>query len=304
MTRLFRPVTALAATVASVCSTSLFAQNPTFRADAAAVAVNVSVKRGNNPVLGLGPTDFVLSDNGVRQQVSAVSLEAVPIDVTIFLDTSGSTAGLLAQMKKDVHAIVAMLGPRDRLRLLTIGHSVYELMPWTSPAAPIALDEAYPVSGISLVYDALYLAVLHAPEPGRRHLVVALTDGEDECSVVRPSRLRALAGRIDTVVHWVPMQQPGRSRHGAAICSGPPDADIRVMDTLVNDSGGRKHTGLLGASVSPVTAFERVLDDYRRGYLLYFVPEGVARAGWHVLKVEVPSGRYTVRARSGYVVAQ
>jgi hypothetical protein len=49
-----------------------------------------------------------------------------------------------------------------------------------------------------------------------------------------------------------------------------------------------------------VAAFKRVLDDYRRSYVLYFEPQGVPSAGWHALKVEVPAARYTIRARSGY----
>src|SRR5258708_185849 len=69
------------------------ARQTTFRSTTAVVSVSVSVKRGNAVVANLTAADFALTDNGVPQRVEAVSMESVPVDVTLFLDTSGSTAG-------------------------------------------------------------------------------------------------------------------------------------------------------------------------------------------------------------------
>ena len=66
------------------------AQQPTFRAFADVVSVDVSVKTGRVPVAGLTTADFEVRDNGVAQQLDAVSIEAVPIDVTLAVDLSGS----------------------------------------------------------------------------------------------------------------------------------------------------------------------------------------------------------------------
>src|SRR5262245_65164205 len=96
-------------------------QSRTFRATVVSVAVNASVKRGNRVVPNLTPSDFRLTDNGVAQTIDEVSRESVPIDVTLFLDTSASTAGKLGEMKEDVQNIVRLLRQDDRFRLLTIG---------------------------------------------------------------------------------------------------------------------------------------------------------------------------------------
>src|SRR6187399_1855204 len=165
---------------------------PIFRSDTQTVFVSTSVKKGSAPVTGLRAEDFVLSDNGVPQRVDAVSIEAVPIDVSLFIDTSGSTSIALDQMRITVRDIAAMLRPGDRFRLLTIGLSLYRAVDWTEAGRPVELPDIFPVSGISLVYDALYAATAHVVEVGRRHLVVAFTDGDDECSVVRPAELRSL----------------------------------------------------------------------------------------------------------------
>src|SRR5688572_14521720 len=77
-----------------------------FRATTVSVAVNASVKRGNRVVPNLTASDFRLTDNGVTQTVDSVARESVPIDATLFLDTSASTAGKLDDMKEDVQGIV------------------------------------------------------------------------------------------------------------------------------------------------------------------------------------------------------
>jgi hypothetical protein len=51
---------------------------PTFRVTTDLVAIDVSVRRGNAPVMGLQASDFELRDNGVQQKIDAVSIESVP----------------------------------------------------------------------------------------------------------------------------------------------------------------------------------------------------------------------------------
>jgi hypothetical protein len=47
--------------------------------------------------------------------------------------------------------------------------------------------------------------------------------------------------------------------------------------------------------------FRRVLDDYRSGYVLQYVPDGISPAGWHEITVTVTRpGKYDIRARKGY----
>jgi hypothetical protein len=53
----------------------------------------------------------------VTQSIDAVTIESVPLDVTLFMDTSGSTAGALDRMKSNVISIAKMLRPDDRIPL-------------------------------------------------------------------------------------------------------------------------------------------------------------------------------------------
>src|SRR5919112_32731 len=68
-------------------------QQPVFRTGADVVSVDASVQRDRRPLTGLTAADFELLDNGVPQEISDVTYEKLPIDVTLLLDVSASVTG-------------------------------------------------------------------------------------------------------------------------------------------------------------------------------------------------------------------
>jgi hypothetical protein len=48
-------------------------------------------------------------------------------------------------------------------------------------------------------------------------------------------------------------------------------------------------------------AFEGILDEFRRRYVIGFTPRGVPAGGWHPLVVRIKGQRATTRARPGYL---
>lgn len=274
-----------------------------FRSGTSTVFVNVSVTRGNVPVAGLSAQDFTVRDNGVTQRIDAIQMQAIPIDVTVLIDTSGSTAGALDNMQVALGHMLKALSAGDQLRLLTIGLSVQEPLRWTTVGDAIHLPKLAPVSGISLVYDGLMAAAIHKPAIGRAHVVIALTDGQDGCSVVTAGAIDKLAGSTSAVFHWVPVRGAVLQSRGLAICRDPPIEDrSKSLQALVTGTGGTTHERVLSGffGTGAAEAFQRVIDDYRHSYMLHYTPEGVAEIGWHRLEVVVPSGRYNVRTRPGY----
>ncbi len=277
-------------------------QAPVFRAESVYVAVYASVKQGNRVIANLAARDFRLTDNGVEQNVEAVSIESVPIDVTLFLDTSASTAGKLDEMKRDVQGIIRLLRPGDRFRLLTIGDSVYQIVPWVAAGTTVALPFE-PVGGISLIQDALVVALLHRPDPERRHLVVGMTDREDCGSVVSSALLRELAGRSEAILHLIDQSGGGQTYSRVRSCSpsGRLDGPDIIKDAAER-TGGEVHTGSFWfRSSALLRGFRRIFDDFRQSYILRYSPAGVTSAGWHAIEVAVPSVRNpTIRSRKGY----
>ena len=302
MTRRSALLVVIAAAIAASAGRTL-AQQPVFRGGAVTVSVPAVVKRGNRVVANLTAADFRLTDNRVEQKIEAVALESVPVDVTLFLDTSGSTAGKLDDMKRDVQGIIRMLRPGDRFRLLTIADSVDEPVPWVTAGTAVNLSFTA-VGGISLVHDALVLALLHRSEADRRHLIVGMTDSRDCGSVVSSAQLRELASRSEAVMHIVNQSGSGGSdSYRVRTCSpraridGPniiADAALRTGGTFLEDA-----SSFFGSPV--LRAFRTIFDEFRQSYVLRYSPSGVPRGGWHAIAVEVPSQRgVTVRARQGY----
>ena len=277
-------------------------QPPVFKTGAVTVSVNAVVKRGNRAIANLTAKDFRLTDNGVEQKIEAVSIESVPVDVSLFLDTSGSTAGKLDDMKRDVQGIIRMLRPGDRFRLLTIGDSVDEPVHWVPAGTAVNLSFGA-VGGISLVHDALVVALLHRPEADRRHLVVGMTDRRDCGSVISSAQLRELASRSEAVLHLVDQSgSGGDTSYRIRTCSprGRPDGPNIIAEAAAR-TGGTLHdpSYLFGSSV--LRAFRTIFDEFRQSYVLRYSPSGVPRGGWHAIAVQVPAmSGVTIRARQGY----
>ena len=275
-----------------------------FRARTDIVAISASVKRGNAPVANLTAADFRVIDNGVAQSIDAVTIESVPLDVTLFMDTSGSTAGALDRMKKNVIAIAAMLRPDDQFRLLTIGLSVEVPVPWQRAGTPIALDMKA-VPGISVVYDALFVALTHTPAPGRRHLIVAMTDGRDCGSLLDGPRVLDASGRSEAVLHWIYVSADGDFDQNSvgAWCSPTDAGEVDFVGQSAARTGGDSHRSRFGDPA--VRTFAQILDEFRQSYVLRYSPQGVSSRGWHAVTVQVPSQpALTIKARSGYFASR
>jgi VWFA-related protein len=298
----------LAASGVVLCAAAAVAnQSAIFRSGTELVAVSVSVKRGNAPIANLSAADFLVSDNDVAQTIEALSIESVPLDVSLFMDTSGSTSGALERMKRNVVSIAAMLRPEDRFRLLTIGLSVESPVPWRRAGTPLTLEmlDMVAVPGISLVYDALAVALAHEPDAGRRHLIAAMTDGEDCGSVVDGPRVLEMSARSEAVFHWIWVSASGDlPRHGISAWCTPTDAGVTdFVGQAAERTGGELHRSRFGDPA--VKTFSRILDEFRRSYVLRYSPAGVQTPGWHRIRVQVPRlTGLTIRARAGYFAAE
>jgi VWFA-related protein len=263
-------------------------QSQVFRANADAVIVDVSVRRGSRLVTGLAAADFEVNDNGVVQQVVRVSYETTPIDVTVLLDVSGSVSGAVVnQLRQAIADLRQSLQPQDRLRLLAFNMAIQRIfdVDATPAVAGAALASIAP-GGSSAVFDSLAVALAAAPAAERRQFVVIFSDGKDS-SITTPEMLLDVARRTSPTVSVVL----------ATVIRRPADA---IYTDLAAETGGIVVTIVPNESLG--NGFTRVLDQFRSSYVLTFIPSGVRRAGAHALDVHVKREGVEVRARRGYVV--
>ena len=289
-----RRVVSAGAVVGAILSGSgrlVSAQNvPSFRGGADLVAIDVSVQQRGRPVTGLMAADFELLDNGVPQAVAQLAFETLPIDLTVAFDVSESVKGeVLAQLRRSVRELMQDLAPQDRFRLLTFNVRITRLVDFGAPASAIdaAFDRVRPF-GATALRDAIAVALATVSPPERRQLVVAFSDGDDRSSVTSAEAL------LDVARHTTPTL-------GVVLAaSNSPAASERVQayTRLAKETGGFME--LANADKSLGGTFRRLLADFRRSYVLYFTPHGVAASGVHTLDVRVKRPGVDVRARRGY----
>ncbi len=285
------------------------ASQATFRASTHVISVNVSVKRGEKFVQGLPASDFVLQDNGIVQAVELVSTEILPVDLTLVLTGEPPFDKALADQNRRSQNVAdaarRLLMSKDRLRVVAIRADVAGgFVSADAPLAPL-LGRAESPGGIALT-DGLYYALALPVAPGRRHIVLAFTDGWDTWSTLEPEILVPLAERSDAVLSAVIWNAPGTgsSSGGGIGISGAPrpqrerERSFRTLGTAVAASGG----SMLSMNDAP-EALRILLEEFRQSYLLQYSPRGVSLPGWHTISVSVRQpGKTVVKARKGYFV--
>ena len=298
-------IAVVAAALSASIHSSAQQQEPaaTFRAGADVVTVEASVRREKRPVTGLKIGDFQLLDNGVPQQISDLSYERLPIDVTVVLDVSASVTGsVLDQLRQSVRQLKADLGPSDRLKLVAFNMQVRRLADFEASAS--ATDTAFASlsgRGSSAIFDSVAVQLASATPAGRRHLIVLFTDGQDSSSITDPEILFDVAKRTTSTVDIVLASAVAeRTASPFARSPGRPPITIgRMYDQLARETGGAVVSTTPGENLA--STFRRTLADFRASYVLYFTPQGVERTGSHTIDVRVKQEGTDVRARRGYI---
>ncbi len=290
-----------------------------FQSGVELIVVPVSVTSGGRAVTDLTTKDFALTDNGVAQTIDAVSLDTMPIDVSLVLDASFSVRGaMLERLKRAVSDTSAMLTSRDRLRLISVQHVIREVFPWQAGGTTPPVDNLM-AGGSTSLFDAVAAALMRSSAPDRRHLIVIFTDGMDTSSVVSPAATQQIASASDAVVHAVVViedlealrsRQPSSAgtvnSRGGSVRSGLTAADEQqlpvlrpIRDAAVTPTGGQVFPMDAQSKISD--AFGAAIRAFRQSYVLRYSPQAVPPDGWHSIAVSVTrSGRYEIRARKGY----
>ena len=282
-----KPALPLAAMM--LCATGpAAAQLQNFRAATHAVAVDVAVFDGGRAVTTLGPGDFEILDNGVRQTIVSVDRNVLPIHLRLVFDTSGSiTDADLERHRRAMVLVTSALRPDDTCEILTFSSRIAAAAAAQRPPVTISLRRRLPDG--TAFFDAVSLAMITSPLPDRRQITIVASDAHDNVSFFDETTLLDAARRTDAVVYAImPVEStkavPLRARLEAlTLLTGG-----RVVESPRSDRTGR----LIAAAI----------EEFRQGYVVRYTLSGIPAPGWHRLDVRLPGNpRYTVRAREGYV---
>jgi len=276
-----------AALGALLLSTALSAQtqSPVFSTKVEVVRVDVLATDGGRPVLGLGPADFEVLDNGVPQAVEFVSYDQIPLNVVLAFDMSDSVAGeRLEHLRSAGTAVLAGLKRNDQSALVTFNNQIMLGAALTSDLEPLrdAIGHVVGEGDTSLV-DGVFAGITVGESDAGRALLIVFSDGLDTLSWLSPAAVLDTAKRSDVVVY--------------AVSVGKVKAEF--LRDLTSFSGGRLFE--LEKTTNLSATFVSILEEFRQRYLVSYTPRGVSREGWHRLEVRLKSKRATIKARPGYL---
>jgi VWFA-related protein len=279
-----RPARAILVMAGLAMATAAWGQRPAFRSTVEAVEVDVAVTRGGKTVAGLTADNFVVTDNGVVQRVTAALLSAQPLRVTMVLDVSASVSGSrLKGLIAAGRALTLALRPEDQAGLITFSHRVTAAVPVgrDRPSLNDALAKLAG-NGATALRDAAYLGLSSASDDNSRALLLLFSDGFDTASFLTGEAVVDAAKRSNAVVHAVQFR-----------------ADP-FLGKLAEVTGGRTWSADSDRQLEEL--FGRVLDEMRARYLLTYSPPGPQKPGWHEIKVSLKGARGDVIAKQGYFV--
>lgn len=235
-----------------------------------------------------------------------------------------------------------LLDQEDEIFLYRFSNYPVLLQGWTHDRQRLGriIDRIAPNGGTAM-YDAVAEAVPLAQEGQfRKKALLVISDGNDTGSQTSIRELKQQIRESEVLVYAIgidgesepptyrrmpqpppqpprlpiplPFPFPGRGGRPFQLLLGaqgggwrinPSDDRVNVvaLRDMTDDSGGRTEVIRDARDLNPATA--SIADELSKQYYLGYQASGKKDGRWHSIRVEVRSGRYTVRARKGYVAS-
>jgi VWFA-related protein len=283
------------------------AQTPTFRSAAALVALNVTVQdRGAKFVRDLQSSDFVVYEDGVKQDVRFFESTHVPLDLIVLIDTSTSMRDKLDAVHDAASAFLRTLRPEDRGAVVSFATSVSVLQPLTPDQTRLQdAIRSTRAGGNTCLNNAVYVALKQfgqAARPDgevRRQAIVMLSDGADTASVVGFEDVLGLARRLGVSIYTVSLQTPMETQ--AVYGRTEEDANY-TLKTLARETGAQ---AFFPAPSGLRSVYASIASELASQYSIGYVPaNGQADGKFRRVQVQVVTRPdLHSRTRLGYTAA-
>jgi Ca-activated chloride channel family protein len=254
-----------------------------------AVLVPVIVTERGRFVRGLKKQDFQLYEDGVAQPVGSLVSEDAPLELVLAIDISGSMESALPQVRQAVKQLLAKLRPGDSVTLVGFNDTTFIVAEReTNPQAREDAVDLLASWGGTALYDATVTALDLVSKGWGRKGVVVFSDGDDRDSLTRRETAMSRVQASDAMLFTV-----GFGAGGAV-----PDLR-RKLEGFAHSTGGRAFFPQNAAELDQT--FDAIVTELANQYVLSYTSTNQTRdKTWRNIKVQVPNGKYGVRARQGY----
>jgi VWFA-related protein len=267
-----------------------------FSSDARYVPLNVTVTDKNGRlVTNLTESSFQVLENGVPQPIRVFRHEDVPVSMGLVIDNSGSMRLTRAGVEAATLALVKDSNPEDESFVVNFNDEPYLDQDFTSDIALLQKGlSRIDAKGGTAMRDAIRVSIDHLHDKAKhdKKVIVVITDGNDNASMVTLDSLTKLAEQDGTLIYAIGLlNDQDRSEANKA---------KKALKILVDATGGQVFFPKDVSDVEPIA--HEVAHDIRNQYSIWYAPlNDKLDNTYRKIEVKVKGpGDPEARTRSGY----
>ncbi|MFN0124238.1 MAG: VWA domain-containing protein [Blastocatellia bacterium] len=303
---------------ASTADTGKAKNNEAIRVETRLVNLNVRAVAANGlPISNLKQQDFVVYEDGVRQEIAHFAPVNAPISLVMLLDLSGSTEKKIKDMKAAATRFVDALSGDTQIAVGTFSGKFRLATPFVTDKAKLrqAIDSIEHKGGGTEYFRAMGTSLdLLRKASHQRRVIVVLTDGVDNVLQWNADsdlpEYREMARRIsaeEVTVYPIYFDTENKLGRLSMFFGNSGNSGKRAgyvvarmqMEEIADQSGGTMFTATRAEDLAD--AYDRVATELRQLYSLAYDSAADANSGkWRNIKVEVARPDSTARTRRGY----
>jgi VWFA-related protein len=265
------------------------------------VVLHPSVRDGKGGYASdLREQDFEVYEDGVRQVIRLFRHEDIPVTVGLVVDHSGSMQANLPSVIAAARTFVRSSNQEDEVFVVNFSeYVIFGLLGEIRFTSSLDELEAAilraPARGRTVLYDAIARALVQSQAGSRdKKVLIVISDGADNASVLGLPELLGKAGRTNTLVYPIGIYD-----------ETDPDRNPRVLRQLARATGGE---AFFPHEVTEVVAIcSHIARDIRNQYTIGYVPANPPQPGAsrsiRVVAAAKGYGKLFVRTRTSYIAA-
>ena len=267
------------------------------RVDLVNVLMTVT-NRKNRLEIDLAKDDFRVLEDEKPQTIRYFSRETdLPLRVGVLVDTSSSISDRLRfEQDAAIDFLNTTLRPgKDSAFVVAFDVQTHVVQDYTDDLEKLSeAIRSLLAGGVTTLYDAIYFScrekmlIFPPPEPYLRHVLIIISDGEDNQSEHTREEALAMAQRAEVTIYAISTNATGLPVHGD-----------KVLRRLAEQTGGRAFFPFKDSET--VANFQEIARELRSQYSLAYISTNRTHDGtFRTIAIEPLQKGLQVRAKPGY----